>query len=87
MDNNHCSSCSAWGTIFSAWLVACVATLGSLFFSEVMRVPAVCSVLVSTHLYVPTSSYLDCWVISRFKKRCEVFIAARHYWLGNSSLP
>lgn len=39
MDNNHCSSCTAWGTIFSAWLVACAATLGSLFFSEVMMFP------------------------------------------------
>lgn len=39
MDNNHCSSCTAWGIIFSAWLVACLATLGSLFFSEVMQYP------------------------------------------------
>jgi len=29
----------AWGTLFGAWLVACFATLGSLFFSEVMKFP------------------------------------------------
>ena len=31
-----------WGLLFAAWLVAAAATLGSLFFSEVMGVP-VCS--------------------------------------------
>jgi disulfide bond formation protein DsbB len=30
---------SAWMPLFVAWLVALVATLGSLFFSEVMRLP------------------------------------------------
>ena len=39
MNNNHYSSFTAWVTIFSAWLVASVATLGSLFFSEVMMFP------------------------------------------------
>jgi disulfide bond formation protein DsbB len=39
MNNNHGPSSTAWGTIFSAWLVASVATLGSLFFSEVMMFP------------------------------------------------
>ena len=39
MNNNHDSSFTAWVTIFSAWLVASVATLGSLFFSEVMMFP------------------------------------------------
>jgi disulfide bond formation protein DsbB len=29
----------AWGTLFSAWLVASIATMGSLFFSEVMKFP------------------------------------------------
>lgn len=30
---------SAWKCLFSAWLVASLATIGSLFFSEVMRFP------------------------------------------------
>lgn len=29
----------AWTALFAAWLIACTATLGSLFFSEVMRLP------------------------------------------------
>jgi disulfide bond formation protein DsbB len=29
----------AWGTLFAAWLVASIATMGSLFFSEVMKFP------------------------------------------------
>ena len=29
----------AWGTLFGAWLVASIATMGSLFFSEVMKFP------------------------------------------------
>lgn len=39
MNKKECSSCTAWGIIFSAWLIACLATLGSLFFSEVMKFP------------------------------------------------
>jgi disulfide bond formation protein DsbB len=39
MNKNDCSSSTAWGTIFTAWLIACLATLGSLFFSEVMKLP------------------------------------------------
>ena len=27
-----------WTLLFAAWLIACVSTLGSLFFSEIMRV-------------------------------------------------
>ena len=30
---------SAWTLVFAAWVVACLATLGALFFSEVMEVP------------------------------------------------
>jgi disulfide bond formation protein DsbB len=30
---------SAWTTVFLAWLVAAVSTLGALFFSEVMKLP------------------------------------------------
>ena len=30
---------SAWTPLFAAWLVSLVATMGSLFFSEVMRLP------------------------------------------------
>lgn len=30
---------NSWFIIFSAWIVATVATLGSLFFSEVMKLP------------------------------------------------
>ena len=30
---------TAWRRIFAAWLVAAIATLGSLFFSEVMELP------------------------------------------------
>lgn len=29
----------AWGLIFAAWIVAAVATMGSLFFSEIMLYP------------------------------------------------
>lgn len=29
----------AWSLIFAAWLIAAVATLGALFFGEVMKVP------------------------------------------------
>lgn len=28
-----------WILIFTAWLISCVATLGSLFFSEIMKLP------------------------------------------------
>lgn len=30
---------TAWMLVFGCWLVACVSTLGALFFSEVMRLP------------------------------------------------
>jgi len=30
---------TAWTLVFGAWLVACVSTLGSLFFSEIMQLP------------------------------------------------
>lgn len=30
---------SQWNLLFSAWLTACIATAGSLFFSEVMHFP------------------------------------------------
>ncbi|MBA2405256.1 MAG: disulfide bond formation protein B [Bdellovibrionales bacterium] len=39
MNNNEHTSSTAWGTIFSAWFIACLATMGSLFFSEVMKLP------------------------------------------------
>ena len=32
-------SSRAWGLVFAAWVVATVATLGALFFSEVMDIP------------------------------------------------
>lgn len=34
------SETTAWNLIFGAWLIAAVATLGALFFGEVMKVPA-----------------------------------------------
>jgi disulfide bond formation protein DsbB len=36
---NTSSSETAWMLVFGCWLVACVATLGALFFSEVMQLP------------------------------------------------
>lgn len=36
---NATSSETAWTLVFGCWLVACVATLGALFFSEVMQLP------------------------------------------------
>ena len=33
------TSDSAWTLVFAAWVVACAATLGALFFSEVMELP------------------------------------------------
>jgi disulfide bond formation protein DsbB len=39
MTNNEQSSGTNWNLIFFAWLVAIIATLGSLFFSEVMEFP------------------------------------------------
>ena len=33
------ASSHAWNLLFAAWLVAMIATLGSLFFSEVMMFP------------------------------------------------
>jgi disulfide bond formation protein DsbB len=39
MNNNQLSARTAWGILFSAWIIACLATLGSLFFSEVMKFP------------------------------------------------
>jgi len=36
---NTSSSETAWTLVFGCWLVACVATLGALFFSEVMQLP------------------------------------------------
>ncbi len=39
MRNNQQSSATNWNLAFFAWLVAIIATLGSLFFSEVMEFP------------------------------------------------
>ncbi len=39
MTNNQQSSGTNWNLTFFAWLVAIIATLGSLFFSEVMEFP------------------------------------------------
>ena len=39
MNNNHDSFSRAWALLFGAWLVACMSSLGSLFFSEVMNYP------------------------------------------------
>ena len=33
------SETTAWTLLFGAWLVACTATLGALFFGEVMQLP------------------------------------------------
>lgn len=34
-----CSQSTTWTLIFCAWLLACIATLGALFFSELMHIP------------------------------------------------
>jgi disulfide bond formation protein DsbB len=39
MNNDKIESSRDWNIIFFAWLVATIATLGSLFFSEVMEYP------------------------------------------------
>lgn len=39
MNNDNIESGRNWNIIFFAWLVATIATLGSLFFSEVMEQP------------------------------------------------
>ena len=39
MNNDNIESSRYWNLIFFAWLVATIATLGSLFFSEVMEFP------------------------------------------------
>ncbi len=39
MKNDNIESSRNWNIIFFAWLVATIATLGSLFFSEVMEFP------------------------------------------------
>lgn len=39
MNNNNLESSKSWNLIFFAWFVATIATLGSLFFSEVMEFP------------------------------------------------
>ena len=39
MNNDNIESSRDWNIIFFAWLVATIATLGSLFFSEVMEYP------------------------------------------------
>ncbi|MCW8894878.1 MAG: disulfide oxidoreductase [Sulfurimonas sp.] len=39
MKNDSIESSRDWNIIFFAWLVATIATLGSLFFSEVMEYP------------------------------------------------
>ncbi|MCF6330752.1 MAG: disulfide oxidoreductase [Sulfurimonas sp.] len=39
MKNDNPQSSKNWNIIFFAWLVATIATLGSLFFSEIMEFP------------------------------------------------
>jgi disulfide bond formation protein DsbB len=39
MPTGHGSSDAAWILVFACWLVATAATLGALFFSEVMQLP------------------------------------------------
>lgn len=38
-DPRHAEAGAGWAFLFAAWVVACVATLGALFFSEVMGIP------------------------------------------------
>ena len=39
MTNSDQTSNSNWIIIFICWIIACVSTLGSLFFSEIMELP------------------------------------------------
>ena len=39
VNESESTSSRLWSLLFCAWIVACVATLGSLFFSEVMQFP------------------------------------------------
>jgi len=39
MNSNPPASDSAWALVFAAWVVAAAATLGALFFSEVLELP------------------------------------------------
>ena len=39
MTTQYKASNSDWTIIFICWLIACVSTLGSLFFSEIMELP------------------------------------------------
>ena len=59
MSQSQKSSNLVWITLFLCWLTAMIATLGSLFFSEVMLLPTLCYVLVSAHLYVPIGRYFS----------------------------
>jgi disulfide bond formation protein DsbB len=38
-DRSHTTGPPGWVLLFAAWLLACIGTLGSLFFSEVMGLP------------------------------------------------
>ncbi len=38
MNSPDSSQGAAWALVFVSWLIACVSTLGSLFFSEIMHV-------------------------------------------------
>jgi len=44
--------------LVSAWVISLIATLGSLYFSEIFKIYSLRSLLVSAHFYVSSGGFI-----------------------------